>query len=443
MLTTVHPQAPFSDLHAIDTTTLPNAHRLEHRYLLVRGMVGSTPVYQHNIYAPQDFQSRVAFFDALPCSFEHDALHLAGGDFNVILHDVLDSVQPTMGDQTGRESLKHWLGHLNLVDVFRTAHLTRRVITSPRSINRLDYIFASNQLCRDSLSRAGHIHGTTHSDHSACTLLLSPTLLLGKGPWTTPTWLLHTTEARAIVIELLTTFCDTTSISPKVGRAYDEMIYAMRTRFKQLHDTKSAQQHAALKQLKANLATALMDWVEYQTETAAELVAKLKQDVKEEMQRLAEFKAEAGLHRTLVQAERCTKQHLRPPTPRPIHKPCIRAITNSSGTLQETNSGIQAALHSYYESLYTAAPPADPAATRSYIYQFQTPPLPADLARRLAAQYVASEFYAAIKAASREKAPGPNALPFEVLKLAPSEWAQVLELVFSGQLYNQPALTPG
>ncbi|KAH9084449.1 hypothetical protein LEN26_020787 [Aphanomyces euteiches] len=43
---------------------------------------------------------------------------------------------------------------------------------------------------------------------------------------------------------------------------------------------------------------------------------------------------------------------------------------------------------------------------------------------------------------SSNSAPGPNALPFEVLKLAPHKWSLVLELLFTHHLHSHPRLTP-
>ncbi|OQR84379.1 hypothetical protein ACHHYP_13452 [Achlya hypogyna] len=81
--------------------TTPARPALQHRYLLVRGFVGELPVYLHNVYAPSDPASRSAFFATLRREFRPDAVHIVGGDFNVILHDRLDSVAPLVASRTG------------------------------------------------------------------------------------------------------------------------------------------------------------------------------------------------------------------------------------------------------------------------------------------------------------------------------------------------------
>ncbi|OQR96718.1 hypothetical protein ACHHYP_20694, partial [Achlya hypogyna] len=226
------------------------------------------------------------FFEELPRSFEPHALHVAGGDFNVILHDLLDTVQPTCTVQASRDSLRLWLSSLGLLDAHRELHPTRRLLTGPSSINRLDYLFASSALCHDYLARADHVHGTTRSDHSACTMLLSPTIRPGCGPWRAPTWLLHTPEAKAVIVELLTKFCDNAQM--------DNHLHLTTA------DAPCQRHHERIQEIKGH--------------------------IKDEMARLEDFKAEVNLHRTLVQAERYSRLHLRPPTLKPLHKPCIRAM---------------------------------------------------------------------------------------------------------------------
>ncbi|OQR98124.1 hypothetical protein ACHHYP_09148 [Achlya hypogyna] len=441
VVTLLHPHAPFTDLEIVDTTMLQEAWRLQHRYLLVRGMHGTTPVYLHNIYAPQNYVSRAAFFDSLPRSFETTAIHIAGGDFNVVLHDFLDTVRVTSYVQTGRESLPSWLATLNLADAFRVCHPARRELTGPGSVNRLDYIFVSTLVCDGLLSRCSHIQGTTMSDHAACTMHLTPTLCPGKGPWRTPSWLLNTTAAKMIVVDLLQAFCESTTLGPDVGFKYDDMLFIMRKSLKALHEAKLQAQDAKLNELKLALATTLLDWADCPCDATAALVATRKRDVQDEMARTAEFKAEAHMQRTIQQAERCSKLHLRPPKPKPLLKQSIRAMQDVDGVTHRTRAGIESSLQDFYAKLYMGDTPAAPEAVNQYLREANTPTLLPDAAKRLAAPLLASEFYSAIKAASCEKAPGPNALPHEVLKLAPSEWAVVLELVFASQLHEHATLT--
>ena len=51
----------------------------------------------------------------------------------------------------------------------------------------------------------------------------------------------------------------------------------------------------------------------------------------------------------------------------------------------------------------------------------------------LDAPITANDFFYAIRHTARGKAPGPDGLPAEYYQLFPSEWAQVLELVYAAQ----------
>ncbi|KAF0701818.1 hypothetical protein As57867_007819, partial [Aphanomyces stellatus] len=119
-------------------------------------------------------------------------------------------------------------------------------------------------------------------------------------------------------------------------------------------------------------------------------------------------------------------------------------MENSAGNLVTTHNGISDVLVDYYSDLF--APPS----TRPEdddLFAFLGPLTKdkqlSDRAKvELAAPLRANEFYHAIRKSSSNSAPGPNALPFEVLKLAPHKWSLVLELVFTHQRHRHPRLTP-
>ncbi|KAH9094693.1 hypothetical protein Ae201684P_022167 [Aphanomyces euteiches] len=98
----------------------------------------------------------------------------------------------------------------------------------------------------------------------------------------------------------------------------------------------------------------------------------------------------------------------------------------------------------YYKDLFAAPEVLRPG---DEVSSFLTPltrhkQLPEQAQQELSAPLRANEFYHAIRHSSSNSAPGPNALPFEVLKLAPHKWSLVLELLFTHQLHSHPRLTP-
>ena len=133
VVTMVHPHAPITDLVQVTE----HASELDNRYVLARGRYQGKVLYLHNIYAPAEPDKRAAFFVALPKRFEPDAEHIAGGDFNVILSEALDSFEPLPDNLQGVDQLLLWLSELRLVDVYRQDNPSTISYSGPRHNNRL------------------------------------------------------------------------------------------------------------------------------------------------------------------------------------------------------------------------------------------------------------------------------------------------------------------
>ncbi|KAF0757245.1 hypothetical protein AaE_004329, partial [Aphanomyces astaci] len=84
-------------------------HDVPGRYLVARTVWSGLPVYIHNIYAPVEPHLRGAFFALLPRDFEHDGLHLVGGDFNMPLYTSLDATTPHSSQASGKQDCVEWL----------------------------------------------------------------------------------------------------------------------------------------------------------------------------------------------------------------------------------------------------------------------------------------------------------------------------------------------
>ncbi|KAF0688828.1 hypothetical protein As57867_019541, partial [Aphanomyces stellatus] len=132
------------------------------------------------------------------------------------------------------------------------------------------------------------------------------------------------------------------------------------------------------------------------------------------------------------------------PVPSPLKKTIFKEMENSAGNLVTTHNGISDVLVDYYSDLF--APPStrpEDDDLSAFLGPLTKDKQLSDRAKvELASPLRANEFYHAIRKSSSNSAPGPNALPFEVLKLAPHKWSLVLELVFTHQLHRHPRLTP-
>ncbi|KAF0717351.1 Aste57867_2342 [Aphanomyces stellatus] len=91
LATLIYPHSPLKD--AVETPH--HEPILRGRYLQVRCQLGGLTIVLHNVYAPEAWSDRAAFFVTLPRDFPPHILHIAGGDFNCILNKDLDSLKPS------------------------------------------------------------------------------------------------------------------------------------------------------------------------------------------------------------------------------------------------------------------------------------------------------------------------------------------------------------
>ncbi|KAF0712216.1 hypothetical protein As57867_004885, partial [Aphanomyces stellatus] len=121
----------------------------------------------------------------------------------------------------------------------------------------------------------------------------------------------------------------------------------------------------------------------------------------------------------LYKAERSSKFHFMSPVPSPLKKTIFKEMENSAGNLVTTHNGISDVLVDYYSDLF--APPStrpEDDDLSAFLGPLTKDKQLSDRAKvELASPLRANEFYHAIRKSSSNSAPGPNALPFEVLKL--------------------------
>ncbi|ETV73407.1 hypothetical protein H257_11902 [Aphanomyces astaci] len=188
LATLLHPHSPLKN--AVEV-----AHDnpiLRGRYLQVRCVLGPATIVLHNVYAPISWSERARFFDELPRDFPPHFLHIVGGDFNCTLNKDLDSLNPSAATMAGTDALLTWMRDLSIVDLFRQQNPLRKTFTSPKLINRLDYIFCSSSLARLAHWKAAHLPHIPHADHVACRIIAQrQTTRHGSGSWKAPPWLLR------------------------------------------------------------------------------------------------------------------------------------------------------------------------------------------------------------------------------------------------------------
>ncbi|KAH9051221.1 hypothetical protein Ae201684P_007890 [Aphanomyces euteiches] len=403
---------------------------LRGRYLQVRCTLGPLTVVLHNIYAPAAFQERASYFEELPRDFPPHALHIVGGDFNCTLNKDLDSLRPSTSTMAGTLQLEQWMHSLSLVDLFRRQNPLARAFTSPTLTNRLDYIFCSSTLAGLRHWKATHMPHVPQADHVACRIITKrQTLRHGSGSWKAPTWLLRLPRAAEIVHGCLDRFLDKSPSFHNISKAYDMLVNDIRSQLKEFHSQRLEKQRLPLKQLAVEIASLLQVPNMRQDSVLVERVRDLQKQIHELQDRDKQFRQDQTFQLHLYKAERSSKFHF---------------MSLSHPLERQSSKSMSGVLVDYYKDLFAAPEVLRPG---DEVSSFLTPltrhkQLPEQAQQELSAPLRANEFYHAIRHSSSNSAPGPNALPFEVLKLAPHKWSLVLELLFTHQLHSHPRLTP-
>jgi exonuclease III len=416
---------------------------LKARYQQIRCSLGPATIVLHNIYAPSSSRMRAEFFDALPRDFPPHFLHIVGGDFNCAISD-LDSANPTASTTAGVYQLEQWMDSLSLIDIYRHQNPLGQVYTGPGLVNRLDYIFCSTQLGTLSHWKASHLDHIPNADHVACCISTKrESRRHGSGSWKVPPWLLKNWEAKRIVHSCLDRFLDKSPSFDNLGFAYDTLVRDLRRKLKELHTKKLDEQNKPLKLLTMEIASLVLLPNVRHDPTLRDRIRHLQHQVKELQEQQKSFRMEQAFELHLSKAERNSKFHFGSPIPSPLQKTEFKEIVKQNGDTVTDPQGISDCLVDYYADLYDSPAPLAEGDVRAFLTPLTAnKQLPLAAGKALSAPLLANDFFHAIAHSNVNSAPGPNSLPYEVLKLAPHKWALVFELVFNYQLHNHSSLTP-
>ncbi len=441
LATLIHPNSPLRNAVAIPM----DCPLLAGRYLQVQCNLGPATLVLHNLYAPVAPSERAAFFHALPRDFPPHYLHVASGDMNCILNQELDSLRPSLAVTSGSTELTTWLHVLGLVDIFRLQKPLRKTFTSPKLVNRLDYIFCSSVLARLPHWKASHLPHIPNADHVACQIITKRTTHKhGSGSWKCPPWLLRHPRAGNIIHGCLDRFLDKSPTFKNIGYAYDTMVRDIRHGLKELHTEQLEKKRAPLSNLAMEIAQLLQVPNLREDPVLVDRVRALQRQIHELHDQEKSFRQEQAFQLHLHKAERASGFHFSSPVPSPLRKTVFKTMETTDGTFVSDQQGMSDTLVDFYTTLFDRSedPPSEDAMATFLTPLTRHKRLSATAQRELGAPLLANEFYHAIRHSSTNSSPGPSALPFEVLKLAPHKWSLVLELVFTYQLHRHPRLTP-
>ncbi|KAF0689018.1 Aste57867_19482 [Aphanomyces stellatus] len=158
----------------------------------------------------------------------------------------------------GAHELSTWMHDLALVDLYRKQNPLTRTFTSPKLVNRLDYLFCSSRLARLSHWRATHLPHIPQADHAACQIITKrQSVWHGSGPWRAPTWLLELPRAAEIIHGCLDRFLDKSPGFHNLAKAYDTFVSDIRIQLKEFHTQRVDTQRLPMKKLAFEIASLL------------------------------------------------------------------------------------------------------------------------------------------------------------------------------------------
>ncbi|KAF0717596.1 hypothetical protein AaE_010824 [Aphanomyces astaci] len=419
-------------------------HDVPGRYLVARTMWSGLPVYIHNIYAPVEPHLRGAFFALLPRDFEHDGLHLVGGDFNMPLHTSLDATTPHSSQASGKQDCVEWLTALGVVDAWRQLNPTTRLYSGPGRVNRLDYLFLHDELVSHLNPKATYDpnhFGGDHLTHTA-TLSQSPSTTT-KGYWRLPRELLAdpdiqraiTTEASALLNRMRA------DESLNHGAMWYGWLKRMRRQLIKCHRLHTQSTKANLQHLRLRLATAkraLAYYGDLATHVADVAAAQLAYDTaKAEHSQYArdrQFDFHANSN------ERGTSHFFRKPLGTKVPINCVTV----DGTTTTDVPTVQRAFTAHWRSIMATPREADPPDhhRRRAVLEVLTKRLTLVDRESLDQPITALELCDAMKTMNPSKSPGPDGWSAGFFQVAPEIFSQLLLLVFSYQLAHHGCLLP-
>ena len=380
---------------------------------------------------------KTKFFNSLPRDFPDNSIHMVLGDFNLPLKPSFDSAQPRDEHARARAACFQWLSTLNVVDPWRLHNPEGRCYTGPRHgpfrKNRLDYIFINAKLnaqCYRS-SKFHNLHDTT--DHLGHSVTLSPNeITMRKGPWRCPKELLDEeriitsvqTEAKALLVKIRSAnnpgvlfdgfmrrtksviqkiqLVQTVLKAQAITRANKKVLHAFRSKDRNVNTQRVYEQSKALQEQTRQA------WKQYNNDL--------------------QFDA----HR--LRQEKSTQEFFRPPKTRLYRVPVTEALRPDKSVTKDPIE-VQQIFVDHWERIFQHDDTSKPnLSQRTRLLRSLGQKLTDHQRNNLEAPLEVEEFLGAIKTMAPNTTPGLDGFPGKFFKIAPSTFAEILQIVFKSQL---------
>ena len=435
--TVVHGDFPGSETACVqDSFTVPN------RYLVVKVASGGVPLYIHNVYAPNDPSEKKTFFQALSTQFEADAQHIVCGDFNTAIDIDLDSTRTARRADASHADFLDWLGRLQVSDAWRVHNPTSRVFSGPRPrVNRLDYIFLSEELLCELYGNSRYFqphHGGDHLAHEV--MLAPPKQLQGRGYWRFPRYLFEYPQVIDGIKTEVETLVPVIAASANPGIVWQTWKKRMRStlqRICQRIQVEKSQVVKAANDRVEQLARALQDETTMNVQVVRAEYELAQETLKQVLEAHSSYNQDGSFDNEIDQTERSTSYFFRPPASH-LRRTPIESVVVEDGSESNDPNVIALAFSQHWGQVMGVGD--DPhvhvneQVAQDKLLDSISKTLTVDQKSTLDAPLTESEVEAAIKSMSPHKAPGSDGLTAAFYQITPSLFAKVLLRVFSYQL---------
>ena len=219
----INKEHPFTQIK-IRNDLIPESIKSQQRYLILELHYNDQKILLHNIYVPVNIKEKIEFLTIInQINYPTNYSHIVGGDFNTIINPTLDQLHPNHNILHGTELLHSFINNINLIDTWRTHNGNKKEFTSPKRINRIDYIFVSKDIITNSNFEATH-HQVTHytTDHLLVNCTITQYKITKKaGHWCCPKWILEIPYIQAYIYKETSKLANEIDITQNPGILWD------------------------------------------------------------------------------------------------------------------------------------------------------------------------------------------------------------------------------
>ena len=437
VLTVIRSDFPGFD-SAIDVPRLSVAGR----YIVVKVMVDTTPIYIHNVYAPVDRQEKQHFFESLETdSFEDHATHFVLGDLNTPLDPRLDASSPDLHYDPGRSSCLAWLAQLGVIDAWRIHYDSKRVFTGPLPRkNRLDYILVSedfNARYYDASTYFVPQHAGDHLAHSVS--FRSGSQLHGRGYWRFPQFMLEYPLVVSAIEREAEMVLAALRDASNPGLVWESWKKGIKKQLQDLQKKLRTQDTQAVEDARVALDEAAARYRVLSSDANRSVFDGALRSYKETVLVTGQYNQDTAFDFQAASSEKSTKHFFRP-MDTSLRRVSIEGVVTSAGSVSTNPQEISLRFLEHWgsemgdpNSPSGRAPPPDGSIQHKLLNSISR--FVSEIDRGiLDAPITASELASAIRHMRATSAPGMDGLTASFYQVAPDVFGECLRIVFTDRL---------